>query len=643
MIGIIPILFLIYFSILIYIEKTEHVALIGDHMRSVEQSAVLDELINELGRERRSSYQYKIKTVDHNEIDIHRIKTDSLLSILQKSKDLALRNFEQYTFLDDLSATRTAIDTIEQYPTSAIMQYYTDAVIRLNTINSAVPSSPTFLQPIYQDLVAQKLLSQIITFYGIIRANIYNALYTKQYMVETLLGTLGAYKVYVSYEKEFLLKASPEAVKTYLDTKDTSAYKEVRAYMDKLFTTFQFDSSYQPKQWWDASTRAGTHMRNQQKNLWKSVDTRMATMYQEEINSKNSTFIFLIVSILIALLFVAYSINHITRLLRELKLAARKISRGGTGLQLADMPRGVIGNLAKSIVQIDKNNLVLANAANEIGKGNFNVEIKPRSDEDLLSISIKKMKKNLREFTAQKDKVQQETLELVKKRDEFFSIASHELKTPVTSLKAYTQLLLMDEANLGDSRREEMLEKMDSQINKLTALINDLLDTSKLQNGQLVYTKKPFQFQEMVAEVVSELRLTATDYELVIENNPPAEVDADRFRIGQVLNNILTNAIRFGRDSKRIIVNVALKNDKLICSVRDFGSGINPEEQHKIFERFYRISGNNLHTYPGLGLGLYISREIIVRHGGKIWMTSEHGNGSTFYFELPVLNDNLIC
>jgi signal transduction histidine kinase len=336
------------------------------------------------------------------------------------------------------------------------------------------------------------------------------------------------------------------------------------------------------------------------------------------------------------LVFVAYSINNITGLLRELKLAARKISRGGTGVQLKNMPRGVISNLAKSILQIDKNNILLAQAANQIGKGNFDVIVNARSDEDLLGLSIKKMKHDLRDFTAQKDKIQKETEDLVRRRDDFFSIASHELKTPVTSLKAYTQLLLMDTAASGDVNAEKMLEKMDAQINKLTSLITNLLETSKVQNGQLDYNKQPFVFQELVAETIAGIKSGAGNPQIIFKGGSDAEIYADRERIGQVINSLLTNAIKYAAQSKEIIIELIRQKDKIICSVHDFGHGIVEDELDKIFERFYRIPGNNLHTFPGLGLGLYMSREIIQKHNGKMWAESEQGKGSTFYFELPV-------
>jgi signal transduction histidine kinase len=301
------------------------------------------------------------------------------------------------------------------------------------------------------------------------------------------------------------------------------------------------------------------------------------------------------------------------------------------------MPKGVIGKLANCIIDIDKNNLALAQAANQIGKGNFNVKVVPRSEYDLLGISVKKMKHDLIEFASQKDKIQKETEDLVYRRDEFFSIASHELKTPVTSLKAYTQLLLMDAAANDDSQHKNMLERMDLQINKLTALINDLLDTSKIENGHLSYNKEYFQLKDVISEVIAAIQPVLTENEIVFKNKANANIYGDRDRIGQVVSNFIMNAIKYAPESKQIIVELNKEDGKVICSVQDFGKGIAAEEQQKIFERFYRVSGNNLNTFPGLGLGLFICKDIIEKHDGKIGVESEKGRGSIFYFELPVI------
>lgn len=636
MIGVVPILFLVYFSIFIYKEKSQRVKLIGDYVEQIDQSENVSHLISQLARERRFSFKYVLQKSNYDSVLAERLKTDEIVKTLSGSRDLALANYAKYTFLDKLADTRIQIDTSKNYSADKVVQYYTDAIFRINTIYSAAPSSNIFLEPVYQDLIAQKILSQMVTYLGIMRTNIYKALYTRRYMTETLLATLGVYKVYNSYETEFLLKASPASIKFYEAQKSSAGFQAANNYIDHLFTTFQFDSTYNAEEWLQVSLGMMNVLKQQQSALWQNADTKMKDIYEHEKATKNGTFIFLIVALLFVIAFVTYFVNHITSLFRKLKLAARKISRGGTGIELSDMPAGVMANLAKSIMQIDHNNRLLAQAANEIGKGNFDVTVTPRSAEDLLGISIKKMKHELREFNSQRDKIQKETEELVYKRDEFFSIASHELRTPLTSLKAYTQLLLMDSAESHDVHHAKMFKKMDIQVEKLNSLITDLLDISKLQNGKLTYNKQPFVLRQLVMEIIEEIRLTSSGHEVIFKANTNAQIRADRERIGQVLSNLLQNALRYAPLSKKIIVEVKQEKDKVICSVQDFGTGISEQERDKIFERFYRISGNNLHTYPGLGIGLFISKEIIEKHDGKMWLDSELGKGSIFYFELPL-------
>jgi signal transduction histidine kinase len=196
--------------------------------------------------------------------------------------------------------------------------------------------------------------------------------------------------------------------------------------------------------------------------------------------------------------------------------------------------------------------------------------------------------------------------------------------------------MLMDAQLIDDPEHGMMLTKMDIQIDKLTSLITVLLDTSKVQAGKLIFNKKPFKIRELINEVTEEIRPAIRDQQLIFIADCNPTIIADRDRIGQVLTNLIINATKYATQSKKIIVGLKQKSEKVVCSVEDFGNGIAAVELNKIFERFYRVLGNNLHTYPGLGLGLYISRGIIESHNGTIWVDSEVGKGSTFYFELPV-------
>jgi signal transduction histidine kinase len=516
------------------------------------------------------------------------------------------------------------------------MKFYTEVIFRLNTLNQTTGSSSIFLKPVYQDMIAQKTLFEMVTYLGIISTNIYNVLYTRQNEAETIKTSQELYNMFKSYETEFLLKASPSCIKLFNEQVKTTGLNPTLQYMDQLFKTSSFDSSYTAERWWNVSSIGKDVLKKQQWDLWLKVESGMNQIYQDEIQSKNRTLILLLAAIGLVTSVVSYTVRVISQILHELKVASLKISAGNTGIEFHDMPKDVMGTLAQSVLEIDRNNIQLAHAASAIGSGDFDVIVKPRSKEDLLGNSIVKMKSDLHQLTMEKDKVQLETLELMHRKDDFLSIASHELKTPVTSLKAYTQLLQLYFKENPDIKRDLMISKMDNQVDKLTSLINDLLDTSKMQHGVLIYHKDLFQLDEVVRKVVDELQLITPSHQIIIERNEPVKLFADRERIEQVLNNLLNNAIKYCPDSKKIIVNLKSNGPMTICSVKDFGNGISKDQQNKIFERFYRITGNNLHTYPGLGLGLFIAKEIVERHYGKLWAESEVGKGSTFSFGLPI-------
>jgi signal transduction histidine kinase len=181
-----------------------------------------------------------------------------------------------------------------------------------------------------------------------------------------------------------------------------------------------------------------------------------------------------------------------------------------------------------------------------------------------------------------------------------------------------------------------MIQKMDGQLNRLTSLIADLLDVTKINSGRLQFNYTWFDFNELITEVVEDLQRTTQKHTLTEDMQPTGKVYADKDRVSQVLVNLITNAIKYSPHSKDIIIGTRLNNDEVVLSVKDFGIGISKEKQQRVFEQFYRVSGEKQHTFPGLGLGLYISSEIIKREGGRIWVDSEEGKGSVFYFSLPV-------
>ena len=229
---------------------------------------------------------------------------------------------------------------------------------------------------------------------------------------------------------------------------------------------------------------------------------------------------------------------------------------------------------------------------------------------------------------------------LQQQKDDFIGIASHELKTPVTSIKAYTQVLERMLLKKGETMEAGMINRMDGQLNRLTSLIGDLLDVTKINSGKLQFNDRDFEFNDHVRELVEDLQRTTEKHKLIENFLPTGIVFGDKERIGQVITNLITNAIKYSPKADRIIIHTGIKNNEVNLCVQDFGIGIEEDKLNKVFEQFYRVSGDMQHTFPGLGLGLYISSEIIKREGGRIWVTSKHGEGSTFCFALPLKSKN---
>ena len=220
-------------------------------------------------------------------------------------------------------------------------------------------------------------------------------------------------------------------------------------------------------------------------------------------------------------------------------------------------------------------------------------------------------------------------------REDFISIASHELKTPITSLKMYNQVIQKQLELKNEPELCEYLMRMEMQIDKLTGLINDLLNVTKMQQGKLDFKVDRFDLVECINEVIENVRSISNKHTFVINGALDKKVWGDRDRIGQVMTNLLMNAVKYSPNSEKVIISITSDKSNVVIGVQDFGIGIDREHQKKIFERFYRVDSSDEKTFPGLGMGLYISNEIVKRHNGKMNVVSEKGKGSRFSFTIP--------
>ena len=219
------------------------------------------------------------------------------------------------------------------------------------------------------------------------------------------------------------------------------------------------------------------------------------------------------------------------------------------------------------------------------------------------------------------------------KKDEFIGLASHELRTPLTSLKGYLQIF---EKGLPETdKNKAYIKKAVQQVNKLSALIGDLLDVSKIETGTLPLTFTEFDICKLLHEVAELMQYSARGHRLNLQCYvPEIMVNADKQRIEQVVTNLVSNAIKYSPGANKVNISVSKKNGFTRVEVTDFGMGIAKDQQARIFSRFYRVEELAFHI-SGLGIGLYISKEIISRHHGNLDVVSEPGKGSTFWFDLP--------
>ena len=223
-----------------------------------------------------------------------------------------------------------------------------------------------------------------------------------------------------------------------------------------------------------------------------------------------------------------------------------------------------------------------------------------------------------------------------KRKDDFLFMASHELKTPLTTIKAYTQIVERILEERGDEKILGMIKKMSKQASHLNSLIADLLDVTKMRKGGLIYQACSLNFNDLVEEIIDDMQKTTVTHEIKNSLNTDLKILGDKNKLSQVLNNLISNAIKYSPDANEIIVNTLTVKDGVQLIIQDFGIGISEEQQQYVFDQFYRVTGENQSTFPGMGIGLYLCTEIVKRAGGKIWVESELEKGSIFYVWLPI-------
>ncbi|WP_184551090.1 ATP-binding protein [Mucilaginibacter sp. FT3.2] len=222
------------------------------------------------------------------------------------------------------------------------------------------------------------------------------------------------------------------------------------------------------------------------------------------------------------------------------------------------------------------------------------------------------------------------------RKNDFIGMVSHELKTPLTSLSAYVQIMQLKAQNDDYKAMPDTLDKANIQVKRMSTMINGFLNMSRLESGKILLEKQIFDLVGLIADTIAETMPASLSHHITFAPCTAIIINADRVKIGSVISNVLSNAVKYSPKEKSIHVACQKINGMAQVSITDQGIGIDQQDTQKLFDRYYRVENPNHKHISGFGIGLYLSAEIINRHNGKIWVESKLGRGSTFYFRLPL-------
>jgi two-component system sensor histidine kinase/response regulator len=312
---------------------------------------------------------------------------------------------------------------------------------------------------------------------------------------------------------------------------------------------------------------------------------------------------------------------------------------GMDGFEVAEAISGYSKAKETAIIFLSAANTELRFIAKGYSSGGLDYITKP-VDMNILLLKVKTFYR-IYEQNRKLNEMQKSLLEEIefrkeaeRKKDEFISIASHELKTPLTSVKGYVQLLERSVIKGDTETVKKHLDKAQQQLEKLNGLIADLLDISKIESGKLKFNRQNFLIDTLIDNVIEVMHQSNPEFQIIKNGSVEQEIYGDEMRIEQVIVNFLTNAIKYSPGTNRVEINMSCENDILYLGVKDEGIGMLPEQLNHVFDKFYRVEETS-QRFQGLGIGLYIASEIIRRHDGKIGVTSDYGKGSEFYFSIP--------
>ncbi|RFS18988.1 response regulator [Chitinophaga silvatica] len=404
LIAVIPLLCLLYFGFTVFSRQNEDIKTIDRLSQRVANATAIMKVADEIHAERRSSVNYVLQTGSLNDLLTQRAKTDLAIDAVKGRLIASDNRFFQYSLLNTLQKKRKEIDN-KIMPQREVLDYYSNLIFRLNELaNINTPDLP-MMSTIQQDMSAQYLLAQMTAYQGMIRMDIYYFMLKKEVWPEDFSRIENNYDMVNSFRAEFLDKGSPQLVKDFQKLEASNEYRITSDFIKSTIQTRKIDTLFNADSWWDISSQSVDQVKQLQRAIMDKVGKDAKVISKRENDIKTQYIVALVIIVVLVVVFLSITIKSITDSLELLRSSAVNISRGLTGtVPIINInTKDAIGSLARSFETIEQTNQDLADAADNIGKGNFNIDIKPRSSEDVLGNAIVKMAADLKVFRKNND------------------------------------------------------------------------------------------------------------------------------------------------------------------------------------------------------------------------------------------------
>lgn len=398
LLGIFPLIFLIYFAIQIIHEKQERVKIAKSVISSINNSILVSKAASNLHWERRLSFGYILDINTSAELVLQRSKTDAALNDLKKSSDELFESFSKYSMLNELGHQRTLI-LRKQQSVQQVLDYYSNVLDRIHSSYNVSVENIPYLSPINNDLAGQRLIFNLLNHFGVLRSKVYYNAITRNFTDQAFHDIHKSLALTFSYSDEFNARASKSGIASFEKIRKSEESKYINKILLEIRTNTKLPDNFNAENWWMTTGSVIDDILKIQTAQIDATKAKAEAILEEETNNLFLTIFLLVAIIILVITIILYTIRNITNILNDLRLAAEKIALGESGTEFKVITNDVIGSLSKSIKVIDINNNLLASAADSIGKGNFDITITPRSKGDILGSAVVKMKDELQKFS----------------------------------------------------------------------------------------------------------------------------------------------------------------------------------------------------------------------------------------------------